>query len=70
MCFAEDGAIYTSELRINPFQIEAYVSTTIEYTDEMGMIHEEACVQIYTKGGLDFNLLMTMEEFEEATKHF
>lgn len=70
MCFAEEGAIYTSDLRINPFNIEAYVSTKIEYTDDMGMMHEETCTRIYTKGGLDFDLLMTVEEFEETTKHF
>lgn len=70
MCIVEEGAIYTSDLMLQPFTIEAYLTSSIAYTDEQGMSYEEECVRVYTKSGMEFDLLMTMEEFEEATKHF
>jgi hypothetical protein len=62
--FYEDNLLYFNDLWINPFQIESYIETDISYTDETGMPIEITGVKLFTKGGLEWGVMMTIEEFE------
>jgi hypothetical protein len=62
--FYEDNLLYFNDLWINPFQIESYIETDISYTDETGMHIDRTGVKLFTKGGLEWGVMMTIEEFE------
>jgi tRNA A58 N-methylase Trm61 len=70
MGFVEDGCLYKSDLRIVPLSIESYLQTKISFTDDDGMIQEEEGVRIHTKSGMDFDILLTIEDFELLTEHY
>lgn len=70
MGFVEDGVLYKADLRIVPLSIESYVTTRLSFTDDDGMIQEEEGVRIHTKSGMDFDILLTLEDFEMLTEHF
>lgn len=68
MCYYVEGDLYQSELRINLFQVEGYVDTTFSYTDEEGIPTEVEGVKIFTKSGAEYDILMSIREFEKLLK--
>jgi hypothetical protein len=62
--FYEDNLLYFNDLWINPFQVESYIETDISYTDDSGIPVERNGVKVFTKGGMEWGVLLTIEEFE------
>lgn len=63
--FLEDGLIYFHDLRINPFNIEAYYETSISFTDDNGKSVDDDAVKIFTKSGFEYEINLPIEIFEE-----
>lgn len=61
----DEGQVFTAELRIIPFIIEAYLPSKVSYTDDEGCEVEDDATKIYTKSGFEYDLLMSIEEFEK-----
>jgi hypothetical protein len=66
--FYEDNLLYFNDLWINPFQIESYIETDISYTDDNGIHIERNGVKVFTKGGMEWGVLLTIEEFERIVE--
>lgn len=64
----EDNQLFSADLRILPFTIEAYLPTNINYVDDDGMDLQESATRIFTKSGFEYDLLLSIEEFEELIK--
>jgi len=65
----EDGKIYSTDLRISPFTIEAYHASYMDYFDD-GVPLSTDVTTIITKSGTTYNLLMSIQEFEEELQDF
>lgn len=63
--FYENNLLYFNDLWINPFQIESYIETDISYTDENGDHVDRNGVKIFTKGAMEWGVLLTIEEFQK-----
>lgn len=61
--FYEDDLLYFNDLWINPFQIESYTETEVSYTDENGIGIERNGVNIVTKSGQEWGVLLSADEF-------
>jgi len=68
MCFYVEDELVESKLRINLFQIEAYVDTTFALSDDDGLPTEMEGVKIFTKSGYEYDILMPTSEFEKLLK--
>jgi hypothetical protein len=62
--FYEDNLLYFNDLWINPFQIESYTETEVSYTDENGIAIERTGVNIITRSGQEWGILLDVEQFE------
>lgn len=69
MCFTEEDEVFTVELKVLPLSIEAYLPVDISYATEEGDMVERPGTRIITKSGVEYDILLSIEEFEEATKH-
>lgn len=65
----DDNAVYQTDLRVNPFSIDAYFAGMLDYTEE-GIPMSRDTTHIILKSGADYNLLMSIEEFEEVYSNF
>lgn len=61
--FYEDDLLYFNDLWINPFQIESYTETEVSYTDENGIGIERNGVNLVTKSGQEWGVLLSADEF-------
>jgi hypothetical protein len=64
LCFNEDEALFSTPLRINPFQIESYVPAQIFYVDEEGIPGEHEGTKIYSRGGFEYEIMETPAQLE------
>lgn len=63
--FFENELLYFNEVWINPFQVEAYVSLDMTYTDENGIEVELGGTKIFTKSGFEYDINMPVSEVEK-----
>lgn len=68
MCFYVEDELVESKLRINLFQVEAYVDTTFSFSDDEGVPTEAEGVKIFTKSGYEYDILLPIKEFEKLLK--
>ena len=68
MCFYVEGELFESKLRLNLFQIEGYVDTTFAFTDDDGIPAETEGVKIFTKSGYEYDILLSIKDFEKLLK--
>ena len=64
--FYEDNLIWFNDLWINPFQIESFTETDIEYNTPEGEHVNTTGVKINTRSGREHDLNMTLDEFTKA----
>ena len=62
----EDGSILSYDMRVNPFQIESYVETDLNYIDELTVSNSRPSIRISMKSGIEHNIVLGIEEFENA----
>lgn len=63
----EDKRVLTTNLRINPMQVEAYHASVLDYMDPKEDVPLSSDVTvIYMRSGTHFDLLMPIKEFENA----
>lgn len=62
--------IEQSEVYINPFSIESYNGTILEYEDEDGNITESNVSVIHMKNGMMYQILMSVEDLTIALQMF
>ena len=60
-----EGEVVSFDLMINPFQIESYIETDLQFHEDM-ISQIRSCVKFTTKSGIDHNVLMSLGEFERA----
>jgi hypothetical protein len=60
-----DGEVVSFDLMINPFQIESYIETDLNFHDDV-ISQVKPCIKLTTKSGIDHNILMNIGEFEKA----
>lgn len=53
-----------TNLYINPFSIDCYFESSIECPDEEGRMHEISCVRVMTRTGMEYDLMLPLEDFE------
>lgn len=61
--FYLEDELYFGDLYINPFQIESFQESKIEYIDENGIEISRDGVNITTKSGIEHGILMHVQEF-------
>lgn len=66
--FYEKDLLYFNDVWINPFQVESFIETDISYTDENGIHIERNGVKAFTKGGMEWGILLTIEEFRRIVE--
>jgi len=64
LCFNEDEMLFSSPLRINPFQIESYVPNNIFFVDEEGIPGEREGTKIFSRGGFEYEIMETTAQLE------
>lgn len=62
--------IEQSEVYINPFSIESYNGTILEYEDEDGNITESNVSVVHMKNGMMYQILMSVEDLTHALQMF
>jgi len=62
--------IEKSEVYVNPFSIESYNGTTLEYEDEDGNITTSSVSVIHMKNGMMYQILMSVEDLTQAIHMF
>lgn len=62
--------IEKSEVYVNPFSIESYNGTILEYEDEDGNITESEVSVIHMKNGMMYQILMSVEDLTRALQMF
>jgi hypothetical protein len=65
MFYFEEDLMYFSEMWINPFQIESFVSLDLSYTNEFGVEVDVNGSRITTKSGLDYDINLTVRDLEK-----
>lgn len=68
MCFYVEGELFQTDIRINLFQIEAYLPSTVVFKDDENIPVESECVKVYTKSGYEYDILLPIHEFEKYLK--
>jgi len=68
MCFLVEEELMQSDLKLNPFQIEGYVSSSVTYQDDDNIPIEAEATKIFTKSGYEYDILLPIEEFEKLIK--
>ena len=68
MVYAEDGDLYTSELRLLLFQVEGYAPTSIPFNDEDGIPAEAEATKVFMKSGFEYDILMPITDFDQLFK--
>lgn len=68
MCYYVEGELYESDLKLNLFQIEGYVASTVIYKDDDNIEVEAPATKVYTKSGYEYDILLSIEEFEKLLK--
>lgn len=64
LVYAEDGDLFTSELRLLIFQVEGYVPTTIPFNDDDGIPSEAEATKVFMKSGCEYDILMSVQDFD------
>lgn len=62
--------IEQSEVYINPFSIESFNGTILEYEDEEGNITTSNVSVIHMRNGMMYQILMSVEDLTEALNMF
>lgn len=74
ICFSgeddENQEVYTTDLHILPLTIESYMPIDITFTELSGNLVERQGTKIITKSGNEYDVLLSIDEFHEAVKHF
>lgn len=70
MIFTEEEDLMMANIRILPLSIECYLESVLQSENEDGEIEEKPSVRVYTKSGLEFEILMHIDEFEEKLKAY
>lgn len=60
----EDEQVRFTTMHINPFSIDGYYESSVEYPDENEEWHEIFTVRVVTRMGFEFDVLMSIEDFE------
>jgi hypothetical protein len=64
-CWMEDdNSVYQTDLRVNPLSIDAYYAGALDFF-ENGVPMSRETTHVILKSGADYNLLMSIEEFED-----
>lgn len=58
--------VHFTSIYINPFSIDAYFESSIECPDDEGGIHEISAVRVVTRTGYEYDILVSLEDFEMA----
>lgn len=59
----DEDEMYTSELYLNPFQIESFYPGVIDFSDEHGIPSNAQVVVINSKNGDCYEVMMTIDTF-------
>lgn len=62
LTISESKEVFFFDLFINPFQVESFYETDVEFTNESGKREMHPCCYITTKSGSSHNVLGTSEE--------
>lgn len=62
--FFDDDLMYFSDIWINPFQVESFVSLDISYTNEHGEEVDVYGTKIITKSGQEHDINLPVKEIE------
>lgn len=65
LTITESKEVYFFDLFINPFQVESFYETEVEFTNETGMRVSQPCCYLTTKSGENHNVLGSAEEIEK-----
>lgn len=65
----EDGKVYSTDLRIHPFSIEAYHACILDYMED-GIPMSRDTTKIITKSGQAYDLLLEIGEFEKLLSKY
>lgn len=61
--FFEDELVYFADVYLNPFQIESFYQTALDYKNEDGDNISEEGVKLITKSGAEIEIRMPIDEF-------
>lgn len=68
MCFYVDDELMQADLRLNLFQVEGYIPSSVVFNDEDNIPVEAETTKVYTKSGYEYDILMPIAEFEKLIK--
>lgn len=65
----EDQKIYSTDLRLSPFCIEAYHAGILDYIED-GIPMSRDITVVLTKSGGTYNVLYSIQDFEKGLESF
>jgi hypothetical protein len=67
----EDKRVLRTDLRINPFSVDAYHPSTLDFEDvETGQDMTQDVTTVYTRSGVAYDLLIHISDFENMYNRF
>lgn len=65
LTISEEREVFFFDLHINPFQVESFYDTEVEFTNEDGMRVTKVCCYMTTKSGERHYVLGSSKEMEK-----
>lgn len=66
----DDNRVLTTDLRINPFSIEAYHAVILDFTDEEETPLSQDITMVVTRSGVTYEIMMEVKGFEILLSNF